>query len=160
MTSAREIIEKFNFINNRLHNNVSEIHVKKKELSFTFENQMIVDFDDLFHLNEIEDSLNINYIATLDDILYVVIPVAETKMIEPKRHPLSFIFSFIYTLKDKLCSCPALEFVVSSDYIKIYLDMPNLDPKNIIELNELLESECVIELSSARPYLLYVKDWE
>lgn len=152
-----EFFDKINFI---LENNIAEISFKQSQISITFEDQTIVSLDDLMKLQSIESQYSITSISTFNECLHVIFSnLDETLINKVTAEPYSFLYSFIFELKEILCSCPALEYVISSNYIKIYLDLPNIYARNIINVDKKLDSEGVLELSSQRPYLLYVKDW-
>ena len=156
----KTMFELFDKINSDLENNIAEISFKQSQMSITFEDQTIVLWDDLMELQCIEDQYAITSISTFNECLHIVFSnLDETLINKVTVEPYSFLYSFIFNLKETLCSCPALEYVISSNYIKIYLDLPNIHAGDIINVDKELNSEGILELSSQRPYLLYVKDW-
>lgn len=156
----KTMFELFDKINFNLENNIAEISFKQSQMSITFEDQTIVSLDDLMELQCIENQYAITSISTFNECLHVIFSnLDETLINKVTVEPYSFLYSFIFNLKEILCSCPALEYVISSNYIKIYLDLPNIYARDIINVDKELNSEGILELSSQRPYLLYVKDW-
>lgn len=156
----KTMFELFDKINSNLENNIAEISFKQSQMSITFEDQTIVLWDDLMELQCIEDQYAITSLSTFNECLHVVFSnLDETLINKVTVEPYSFLYSFIFNLKETLCSCPALEYVISSNYIKIYLDLPNIYARDIINVDKEINSEGILELSSQRPYLLYVKDW-
>lgn len=156
----KTMFEVFDKINSNLENNIAEISFKQSQMSITFEDQTIVLWDDLMELQRIEDQYAITSISTFNECLHVVFSnLDETLINKVTVEPYSFLYSFIFNLKETLCSCPALEYVISSNYIKIYLDLPNIYARDIVNVDKEINSEGILELSSQRPYLLYVKDW-
>ena len=156
----KTMFEFFDKINSNLENNIAEISFKQSQMSITFEDQTIVLWDDLMALQRIEDQYAITSISTFNECLHVVFSnLDETLINKVTVEPYSFLYSFIFNLKETLCSCPALEYVISSNYIKIYLDIPNIYARDIVNVDKEINSEGILELSSQRPYLLYVKDW-
>lgn len=157
----KTMFEVFDKINSNLENNIAEISFKQSQMSITFEDQTIVSWDDLMELQDIENQYAITSISTFNECLHVVFSNLDETLINLKTtvEPYSFLYSFIFNLKETLCSCPALEYVISSNYIKIYLDLPNIYARDVINVDKELNSESILELSSQRPYLLYVKDW-
>ena len=156
----KTMFELFDKINFNLENNIAEISFKQSQMSITFEDQTIVSLDDLMELQCIENQYAITSISTFNECLHVIFSnLNETLINKVTVEPYSFLYSFIFDLKEILCSCPALEYVISSNYIKIYLDLPNIYARDIINVDKELNSEGILELSSQRPYLLYVKDW-
>lgn len=156
----KTMFEFFDKINSNLENNIAEISFKQSQMSITFEDQTIVLWDDLMELQRIEDQYAITSISTFNECLHVVFSnLDETLINKVTVEPYSFLYSFIFNLKETLCSCPALEYVISSNYIKIYLDLPNIYARDIVNVDKEINSEGILELSSQRPYLLYVKDW-
>ncbi len=156
----KTMFELFDKINFNLENNIAEISFKQSQMSITFEDQTVVSLDDLMELQCIENQYAITSISTFNECLHVIFSnLDETLINKVTVEPYSFLYSFIFNLKEILCSCPALEYVISSNYIKIYLDLPNIYTRDIINVDKELNSEGILELSSQRPYLLYVKDW-
>mgnify|MGYP006391889965 CR=1 FL=1 len=156
----KTMFEFFDKINSNLENNIAEISFKQSQMSIIFEDQTIVLWDDLMELQRIEDQYAITSISTFNECLHVVFSnLDETLINKVTVEPYSFLYSFIFNLKETLCSCPALEYVISSNYIKIYLDLPNIYARDIVNVDKEINSEGILELSSQRPYLLYVKDW-
>lgn len=156
----KTMFELFDKINFNLENNIAEISFKQSQMSITFEDQTIVSLDDLMELQCIENQYAITSISTFNECLHVIFSnLDETLINKVTVEPYSFLYSFIFNLKEILCSCPALEYVISSNYIKIYLDLPNIYARDIINVDKELNSEGILELSSQRPYLLYAKDW-
>ena len=157
----KTMFEVFDKINSNLENNIAEISFKQSQMSITFEDQTIISWDDLMELQGIENQYSITSISTFNECLHVVFSNLDETLINLKTtvEPYSFLYSFIFNLRETLCSCPALEYVISSNYIKIYLDLPNIHARDIINVDKELNSEGILELSSQRPYLLYVKDW-
>lgn len=157
----KEMFKCFETINRKLDNNIAEISLKQTQMSITFEDQTVVSAKDLRQLDDtIEPQFSITNVMTFNECLYVIFSDLQEKLINKVTvEPYSFLYSFIFDLKDLLCACPALEYVISSNYIKVYLDLPNLHIKDLVEVDKKLQSEGILELSMQRPYLLYVKDW-
>lgn len=163
ISMIEEMFHCFDNINDKLDNNIAEISFKQTQMDITFEDQTIVRKSDLDLLDSIEQRYSITDIATFNECLHVVFSNLDQTLLEKKSttviEPYSFLYSIIFDLKELLCSCPALEYVISQNYVKVYLDLPNLRAQDIINVDKRLMHNSVLELSSQRPYLLYVKDW-
>ena len=58
---------------------------------------------------------------------------------------------------DHICQCPALEYTISTDFIKVYIDKPNIFIDDLNNLQEVFDSNFSLELQKQRPYCLFVK---
>lgn len=155
-----ELFKSFDELNTILENKISVISVRRSRITFDMEDSNILmrkDFDIID--NFCQDSF-INEITTFQDTLFISTnDLPEDFFEKNKDNSLAKIYSFILELRSMLCTCPALEFQISSNYIKIYIDIPNLFIKDLLAVDKFLKRDGIIEVSNQRPYLLYVKDW-
>lgn len=154
----------FNFVdkvNNSLDNKIREISVKQSKITFTFDDTVILQRKDFNVIDRLEDQIGISEITTFQDTLFISFLNLSEDMIPKKFSPDSIygLYQFIISLREILCTCPALEFVISDNYLKVYLDLPNLYMKDVAEVDKFLNQGGILELSHQRPYVLYVKDW-
>ena len=161
----------FDYINEGLENRILEVSIKHTQMVFCFEYMSSITISDLERVNNLSPLLSISRITTFQDIIFVhfenlektlALQSADTiKDVELKRrHQALFeLFDLISHLRDILCTCPNLECVISENYIKVFIDVPNVTVSQVYKVNELLETDGMFELDSQRPYILYVKDW-
>lgn len=153
----KNILDAVTEIKSHLKGDLLEISIKKSDISFCFNNQ--VSFDDISFLDQLSLSVGVTNITSFEDMLFVNFENLSEDMGNFGEGGFLFLYNVIYKLSDVLCSCPALQFVVSDLYIKVFIDLPNITVQNLVEVDKLFGSQGVLELNSARPYVLYVKDW-
>lgn len=153
----KKILDIVENIKSPLESDLLEISIKKTDISFCFNNQ--ITYHDISTLNQLSNSISITNITSFEDMLFVNFEnLSETLIVSEAEGVLS-LYNIIYKLADVLCTCPALQFVVSDLYIKVFIDLPNVTVQNLAEVDKLFDSQGVLELNNARPYVLYVKDW-
>ena len=154
----KRVLEAFDEIANQIESDIADISVKQSQIMFGFGNS--IPFKDLNTINNLKNSISITDIVSFQDLLFVRLEnLSESLIDEKSNNPMNVLYSFIFSLAETLCSCPVLEYSVSGNYLKIYLDLPNVTSKSLRELDLLLNSEGVLELGGQRPYILYVRDW-
>lgn len=154
----KKVLSAFEDISNKIETDLIDISVKQSQMLFGFGNS--INFKDLNTINNLKENISVTSIVSFQDLLFLRFEnLSEDLVNEDSDNVLDTIYSFIFLLADTLCSCPVLECSVSESYIKIYLDLPNITPKSLRELDFLLNAEGVLELGGQRPYILYVKDW-
>lgn len=155
------LFDRFDKINSNLDNKISEISVKQSRITFDFEEQNILSVSDLKKLENLSPFFDLTEITTFQDMLFVVFDNLDEKEFDEsvKENPLGLIYSFIKTLAENLCTCPMLEYQIAENYIKIYIDVPNVFIKDLANIEEIMQASGTIESSGQRTYLLYVKDW-
>lgn len=148
----------FNDINSDLeYSNILEISVKQHQIAIWLDNP-----DKLFYLS---DSLQLvhdvivtpqtSYITTLNDNMYVIIEDIPDDF-DNDSSKFNIFMKVIRYLADHVCTCPALEYVISDKYIKCYLDKPGLKLDDIRKIEELFGETCTLELTTNRPYALFI----
>lgn len=159
----KKMFDKFDLINSELDNKVAEISIRQSQMVFSFEEYGRVTMHDLNFLNELCDVLSVTEITAFQDIIHVHFANLSRELFtENIKSPCTILTTFyelIFHLQDILCTCPALEYVISDSYLKVYIDLPNVHVKDVANLDELFQAEGVLELNNQRPYVLYVKDW-
>lgn len=154
------LFDRFDKLNRTLDNKIAEISVKQSRITFDFEDQSVLSMSDLRKINESSGAFLVSEIATFQDRLFVIFDELEKGDYEPEfEKPLGCIYSFIFTLRDHLCTCPMLEFQIAENYLKIYIDVPNVYVQNLTKIEEIMQARGTIESNGQRNYLLYVKDW-
>lgn len=154
-----DLFDQFDKINNQLDNNVVELSIKKSRISLSFENGDVLKIDDIKKINKICDKFNVGEINTFHDVLYVhFTELQEENITDDDKCPISKLYNLIFKLRDILCTCPALEYIISGDYLKVFIDLPNIKIVDISKLDRLFKSEGFLELNMQRPYVLYIRD--
>lgn len=154
------LFDRFDKLNQVLENKIAEISVKQSRITFDFEDQSILPMSDLKKINESSGAFSVSEVAAFQDRLFVIFDELDEGDYEPEfEKPLGCIYSFIFTLREKLCTCPMLEFQIAKNYIKIYIDVPNVYVQNLAEIEEIMHAKGTVESNGQRNYLLYVRDW-
>lgn len=157
----KKAIDLFSVLNDGMENNIREISVKQSMITISFENESILSMTDLQKIDNFCDAFSVTNITAFQDMIHVHFDGLSENLIEENdRCPLAYLYKIILILRDILCTCPALEYVISNDYVKIYIDLPNIHVKDLNGLEELFKSEGVLEINNQRPYVLYVRDWD
>ncbi len=153
----KKVLMAFEDISDKIEEGLIDIAIKQSQIIFGFGNTL--SFKDLETINNLKKNISITDIVSFQDMLFVRLENLSEDLIDDELNSLNTLYSFIFLLAKTLCSCPVLECSISRDYIKIYLDLPNITSKNLRDLDLLLNVEGVLELGGQRPYILYVKDW-
>ena len=150
-----------NKLNDRLNNKTIEISIKRSQFELTFEEYAMITVEDLALLSNVfGDSLDFTDITCFNDRLFVSYRGLEDSFMEDKNVSNIFkdIYKLIVVLRDKLCTCPALECILSPEYIKVFIDVPNIQLSNINAVSDILEQDPFLEFGADRPYLLYINE--
>lgn len=157
----KTLFDRFDKINENLDNKISEISIKQSRVTLDFTNQNTITSTDLKKIDNMSPFFKITEITTFQDRIFIVFDKLDEKEFDENigGNPLGLIYSFIKTLAENLCTCPMLEYQIAENYIKIYIDIPNVFVKDLVNVEEILQSNGTIESNGQRMYLLYVKDW-
>lgn len=152
-----EAFQSFYSIDQLLESEVMEISVKRSQLVFTFLDELMITMDDLLVLNKLDDNLTVSDITCFQNRLYIAI-----RNIDPAKVKGDSIFYPLMTvithLRDLVCSCPALEYVISKEYIKVFLDVPNIKVSDLMKTFDVFKQDPFVELTGDRPYLLFINE--
>lgn len=159
----KKLFKYFDEINEGLENPILEVSVKQSQMVFCFEETNRITIPDLEILNNLCPLMSISEITTFQDMIFVHFENLSESFLKDadkkNRFAILDLYGFIFSLAKSFCTCPNLEFAISNNYIKIYIDLPNVTVKQTYEMDELLKSDGILELDTQRPYVLYVKDW-
>lgn len=152
-----EVFQSFYSINQLLESEVVEISVKRSQLVFTFLDELIITMDDLLVLNKLDDNLTVSDVTCFQNRLYIAIRDIDSDKVKNDSvfYPLMIM---IKQLRDLVCSCPALEYVVSGEYIKVFLDVPNIKVSDLMKTLDAFKQDPFVELTGDRPYLLFINE--
>ena len=163
----KDLFSYFSKVNEGLENPILEISIKQSQIVFCFEDLSCITIPDLMTLNDNCCVISATKVTAFQDIIHVHFEGLSDELILQKEKskelaeiPILNLFDFIFDLRDKLSGCPHLDYAISDDYIKIYIDVPNLSVKQLYDIDKLLKSDGILEINTQRPYVLYVKDWQ
>lgn len=155
-----ELFEIHKELNKIIASKIIEISVKQHQITFMFDKQDILYIEDL---NIIEDELSRvysfgePYITTLSEVIYYTIPDISYDDSETAVPSYEKLITTIQKISEKVCQCPALEYIIAENYIKCFLDKPGLAINDLIEYQQIMENtDATLELLSQRPYLLFI----
>lgn len=146
-------------LSEQLHDNkISEMSVKRSQILLSFEDSSLITMTDLNILDTL--GTGVTDITSFNEFLFVGFKeLSESKMLSQEMDScFKDIYSIIVVLRDNLCTCPALEFIISEEYIKIFIDLPNIQLSAVNKLNDIFKQDPFLELSADRPYLLYINE--
>ena len=147
----KKIFQSFDHINNLVDSDLLEISVKQSRIQLCFDGK--VSLADCLKAHEVYKSFNVTDIMAFDGMIFIDIKRDK----ESESKDLNDFCKLILGLKEALCSCPILEFVVSDTYIKVFLDVPHITVKDLTDVDALLSDTGIIQFNAQRPYLLYVR---
>lgn len=148
----KKIFQSFDSVNQQMEETLLEVSVKHSRIQFCFDGK--ISLSDCLKLHEFYDMFGVQDIMAFDNMLYV--EIKQNEDFESKK--VNDFYKLILELREVLCSCPMLEFVVSDTYIKIFLDVPHVTVENLVKVDELLSDTGIVEVTALpRPYLLYVR---
>ena len=146
-------------LNSQLENNIVEISVKSSQMVLSFDEDYIIRRPDILTIDSLDTILSISYITCFNDKIFVTFEGLDDSIMKASTcSHLQNIYAIISMLREELCSCPALEFIISEQYLKIFLDIPNVQVSNMFHLNVEFSQDGFLELGADRPYLLYINE--
>ena len=146
-----KLFSDFKKINDICSNDLVEISVKQHQITLMFDTSLLY-----FSGIEKLPYLSNGFITTFGDNLFITIEVTEsTKEIYKEEYYKNF-FDVIRIFAEKICQCPSLEYVVSNQYIKCFLDKTNLTVNDLKTYEDVLGAEGQLELHPQRAYLLFI----
>lgn len=153
---TQKLFEDFYKLNTILEGRLVEISVRQHQIALVI--------DKTFKLSLIErfmssiPSLDEAFLTFHDDHLYLIVEEINSKDIVNTQSLFYNFMKVIGIMSEEICQCPALEYVISSQYIKCYLDKNGLTVSDLEKYEEILESDvpAEIELHPQRPYVLFI----
>lgn len=135
-------------------NELLDIIVNKDQISFRCRNYL--EFIKLDALKPLMGLLPKD-ISIFSDNLYISYR-GISEEIENASNDVKMLKDVIDLISEKICQCPILEMVITDYYVKVYIDKPNIKIKDLAGLDEIFESEGVLETGEQRAYVIYVKE--
>lgn len=157
-----DVFDAINKINKRLSNKIIEISVRQSQFELTFEESTILSVEDIAVLsNMFGEPIDFSDITCFNDRLFVSYRGLEEEFLDDSKVDKGFkdIYRIIFLLKDNICTCPALEYVLSPEYLKVFIDVPNVQLSGLTLVAEtLLKQDPFLETGGDRPYLLFINE--
>lgn len=155
-TTTTELFKVYSMVKNilDLDNELSEITVNQGQIILECSNMVeFAKFDALrvFVGRDPDD------ITTFEDKLFIGYRYLNFEE-DGLTDEVKLLLNTINEISNYVCKCPILEFRLANEYIKVYLDKPNIKIKDIATLDEIFTSEGVLQTGEQRPYVLYIKD--
>lgn len=152
------LFETFGLLNTTMDNQILEMSVKQHQITFIMK-ESILYFPYVNKLTKHITNYNESYVTTHNDVLYFIIGDLSTKNLDEGDLLYPFV-SLIEKFADKICQCPSLEYVVSNQYIKCFLDKPGLKLTDLEEYELILgaANKSELEMHPQRPYLLFINE--
>lgn len=110
-------------------------------------------------INDLDGVLEKSFISIHNDIIYFTFEKLSSEDIK-EESPLYLFMKTIEEFADKICTCPSLEFIISNQYLKCFLDKPGLTVKSLSDYEDVLNAKGKgeLELHPQRPYLLFINE--
>lgn len=143
------------YINEQLDIDVLEVSVKKSQIVFTFADGLMISMKDLLALHRLDKKYGVTDVTCFQNRLYVAI--RDIDSIE-SGSVYEYFYEIITVLRDLVCTCPALEYIISKEYIKVFLDVPNIQVSSLWKLVDVFKQDPFVEFSGDRPYLLFINE--
>lgn len=152
----KDLFNEVNRIKDLLETDFVEISVKQHQIDVVFKQDNGINLEDLNKIKKVFEknhTFETPYLTTFEEEFHFTIPQIEKKKDKKKPH---LFMAAIQKMADEICMCPSLEYVISSFYVKCFLDKPGLYVSDLSKYNEILQDKGTLELHAQRPYLLYV----
>ena len=159
----KKLFKTFNEINKKIiDNEIDEISIKQPQIQFTFLNGKILSIRDILAIESYANYTEATDVTTYNDSIQLTFRNMENSQenIDKNDNKFQPFLQLINTLAEKVCTCPSLEATITKNYIKFYIDKPNIQLDALQEVDKIIGAKSQLELTGPRPYLLYVKDYE
>lgn len=152
---TKTLFKDFEKINKILDGKLVEISIRQHQIGLVLNKTISVSQIQKF-LPSIP-SIDNSFVTFHDDFLYFIIEELHYEDINTKSYFHNFM-QVINAMSEEICQCPALEYVVSSQYVKCFLDKNGLTIADLSKYESILESEtpAEVEMHPQRPYLLFI----
>ena len=149
-----EAFQAFDKMDSHVEGEIAEISVKQSQFVISFVDQQYIKADDIEALSNLQ---NVSDITCYNNELFVAMRDVEEQWAMKSEHVQAF-YRIILTLRDHVCQCPNLEYVISHDYLKVYLDVPNIQLSALAALIQLFKQDPFVEFGADRPFLLFINE--
>ena len=159
----KKLFKIYNTLNDKIQENeIKEISIKQSQIQFTFITGNILSLRDILALESKAKYAQATDITVFQESLILTFRELENvhENIEKTDNIFGTFTKLITDLAEAVCTCPNLEVTISENYIKFYIDKPNMELDALQQVDKLLNAKSQLELNCSRPYLLYIKDYE
>lgn len=159
----KKLFKIYDKLNDKLQENeIKEISIKQTQIQFTFLTGNILTLRDILSLEATAKYAQATDITIFNEAIILTFRELENvqENIEKTDNIFGTFTKLITDLAEAVCTCPNLEVTISENYIKFYIDKPNMELDALQQVDKLLNSKSQLELTGPRPYLLYIKDFE
>ena len=154
-----KVVNIFNKILKLTHNSLLEISIKKSRVNFEFKESNLIHIRDIIDLltDEFIDE-DYLYLTALGDNIHLTYECGDKVMHNdiPVNSLFKDLFDLLEEVGEHICQCPALEYVISENYIKVFIDKPNIESNDLYNLKQVFGQEFTLELQKQRPYCLFL----
>lgn len=152
------LFENFNLLNQSLDNQILEISVKQHQINIIIKDPLFY-FSTIKNVEKFVFNPRNSYITIHQDHIIISITDLSTENIDVGNLLYPFLL-IIEEFAEKICTCPSLEYVMSKQYIKCFLDKPGLKIEDLQKYEEILQTNGLAELEMhpQRPYLLFINE--
>lgn len=159
MTNLDKLFEMVKRLNDILDGQLLEVSVKQHQITISVKEAIL-------HFNHIKDLLlfsihdDVSFISVNNDILYLTFGGLSVEEVDSTKPIFKTFINIISQFAEKVCTCPSLEFIISPQYLKCFLDKPGLGIKDLKEYENILDAKGKgeLELHPQRPYLLFINE--
>ena len=154
-----QIANIFSQISDMTHNTLSEISIKKSRINFEFLEPSIVHISNIMNLLQDdlidEDKL---YFTALEGHIHLTYDCGDIVANDnvPNSSLFKPLFDLLKEIGEHICQCPALEYIIAQDYVKVFIDKPNMESRDLFDLEKVFDQSFVLELQKQRPYCLFI----
>lgn len=153
-----DIFKRFSQINDMFNDELIEISVKQHTISLMF-NESMLSFYQLGVLFKSLPKDTVGFVTFFNEEIIVNIERLSTDILDNTNifYPL---VSLIEDFAKEICQCPSLEYSVSGQYMKCFLDKPGVRVSDLNKYEELLEAEGrgELEMHPQRAYFLFINE--
>ena len=162
--NLKDLFKQTKEISELLNGELLEISVRQHQVTISVKEPML----SLPYVKEILNSAknsSDSFVSTKNDVLYFTIGGLSKKI--GKKNIFYPFIDIITSFADNICACPSLEFIISNQYMKCFLDKPGLKrgfreetKESLMDYEDILEAEGKgeLELHPQRPYLLFINE--
>ena len=155
--NLKDLFKQTKVISELLNGELLEISVRQHQVTISVKEPML----SLPYVKEILNSAknsSDSFVSTKNDVLYFTIGGLSKKI--GKKNVFYPFIDIITSFADNICACPSLEFIISNQYMKCFLDKPGLKVSDLMDYEDILEAEGKgeLELHPQRPYLLFINE--
>lgn len=150
---TQKIFKCFEDIQKLFKQEVIEVSVKRSQVTLVFSEKMI-GVADIEKFSSEFCGGDKSFVTFDEEFMYLVCELEDNTGFQELFGPFLEVTQRVF---DEVCKCPIFEFIVSSRYIKLYLDKQGLTVKDLKAYEDIFDdTEGTLELHGQRPYLLFI----